>query len=763
MYHFKTIQDIDISYKKVLLRVALDIPLRHGKVAEDYRIRQILPTLAYLLKKNCSAVIVTWLGRPDGKVMEEYRLDPVAKRLSQLIRRPVKKVNDCVGPESQKAVFDLEPGEILMLENTRFHPEEMSADPDFTRRLADGFDIEVFDGFAQSHRVHASTTGLLDYLPTVSGFLLQKEMDALGGVLHQPSRPLTLIIGGAKVSDKIGLTANLISKADKVLIGGVCASVFIKARGQDVGQSYLADVFVNQAKKGGKKDYFAIAKFLLKKYPNKIMLPLDMIAASDKKGTKTKVVDLVTDDIPKGWSFFDIGPETVKMFAKQINRSKTVLWNGPMGMYENKKFETGTASLVKAVAGSDAVSIGGGGDTEELIGKYGLAGKFSHVSTGGGAMLEFLSGKKLPVLEAMVKNQHNIRLWRLGPKPVVAFTKENNPYFRYPFHNLKEILGPAQRNKFGVPACNIRSKYILDAVLQAAFEERSPVILEIAESEMGYCNIPPERMIDLVLERLPKLEKKFGYRVPVCLHADHMQKDLLLAERAMKAGFSSALIDQSAYPLDYNISVVRSFVQKAHPLGITIEGEIGQIGQGMSGKGQLVGKDVLTHAPSVHEAVEFISQTGVDAFAGFFGNYHGKYEKEATIVWPRIKQIDKQIKKRVWTVPIVLHGTSYLRTKDFDHIKVYHQAIKCGMHKFNYGTMLSDIFKDYLPQKLVDKMDNFAEGGEENWKKGLGHYEKEIDALDPAVLKKAVDGIKKHVKEMMKKAWYCSGKVKLYK
>ncbi len=539
MYHFKNLHDVSLSYKRVLLRVALDIPLKDGKVAEDYRIRQILPTLAYLLKKNCAVTIMTWLGRPDGKFDPKYKLDPVAKRLEQLIKRPVQKVDDTVGPLAREAIFNLQSGQILMLGNTRFYPGEKQADPELSKMMADGFPLEVFDAFAQSHRVHSSTTGVMDYLPAVSGYLLEKELSFLEGVFKNPERPLLLIVGGAKVSDKIALVSNLIDKVDKVLIGGACANVFLKARGDEVGKSFLADIFVNQAKKGTRKDYFAIARELIKKYPHKIILPEDMIAAISMDSRKTKVVDLELDKMDKKLAFYDIGPHTTRLFLKQVKRAKTILWNGPMGVFEKKQFEKGTAELVKAVAASDAVSIGGGGDTEEIIAKYNLVGKFSHVSTGGGAMLEFLSGKKLPALEKLQANQKDRKLWNFSPQPITAFTKDNNPYWRYRFLNLKEILEPAQKYKFGVAACNIRSKYILDGVLNAAFKEKSPIMLEIAESEMRYCNLPPERLTDLVLERLSKLEKKYGYKVPVTLHADHVKKDLTVIDRSVKAGFSS--------------------------------------------------------------------------------------------------------------------------------------------------------------------------------------------------------------------------------
>lgn len=762
MYHFKSLREVDLSYKRVLLRVALDVPLKDGKVAEDFRIREILPTLAYLLKKNCSVTILTWLGRPDGKVVEKYSLEPVARRLQQLIRRPVKLATDCVGREARGAIFDLEPGEILMLENVRFHKEEMIADDAFAQELADGFDYEVFDAFAQSHRVHASTTGLLKYLPAVAGFLLQKELDALGGVLQNPKHPLLLIVGGAKVSDKIALTSHLINKVDKVLIGGVCANVFLFARGDEIGQSFLSDVFVNQAKKGAGKDYFKIAKDLLKNHHHKIILPEDLISAPNENGQTTKLVDLEKEDLNKKWGFYDIGPKTIKMYLKQINRAHTILWNGPMGKYENSKFAVGTEELVKAVAESNAVSIGGGGDTEEIIGKYDLGGKFSHVSTGGGAMLEFLSGKKMPALEALTENQRDKHIWRGTPRPVVKFTQQNNPYWRYDFLNLHDILGPADKLKFGVPALNVRSKYILDGILEAAFAERSPVIIEIAESEMRYCNIYPERLADLVLERLPKLEKKYGYKIPVTLHIDHLKKDLNIVERAVKAGFSSVAVDQSSYPLEQNIRVTREMVLKVHSLGVSVEGEIGEIGQAQAS--QLPGislRKLLKYVPTVAEALIFVQQTGVDVFAGFFGNYHGQYNGPATITWGRMKDISQALKKHGYQAPLALHGSSYINTKEYNSVKICAKALRCGCRKFNHATILSDIFKDHLPKNLIAAMIKDA-GEEKNWRKSLGKFEKQIDKVDKKYLAAGVKGVKEHVQLMMRRAWRSSGKAKYY-
>ncbi|MFA6534431.1 MAG: phosphoglycerate kinase [Patescibacteria group bacterium] len=763
MYSFKSLHDIDLSYKRVLLRVALDVPLKDGRVAEDFRIREILPTLAYLLKKNCSVVILTWLGRPDGKVVAKYRLDPVAKRLEQLIRRPVRKVNDAVGRAAKKAIFDLQPGQILMLENIRFYPGEMAAEQGLAAELADGFDYEVFDGFAQSHRVHASTTGLLNELPAVAGYSLEKELSALGGVLDQSARPLVLLIGGAKASDKIELISHLLARADKVLVGGAVATVFLKARGEAVGKSFLSDVFVNQAKAGARKDYFKLAKELLEKYHHKIILPEDLVAAAGPESRQTKIIDLEQADLPKNWGFYDIGPKTVKLYAKQFSRAGTILWNGPMGKYETRQFSAGTRQLASAVAGSSAVTLAGGGDTETVIQEEKLVGKFSHVSTGGGAMLEFLSGRRLPALEALSENQKNHKLWTASPRAAVDFTKENNPYWRVDFVNLRQILGPAIKQKFGVPALNVRSPYILDAILGAAFAERSPVIVEIAESEIGYTGISPERLVKLIVERLPKLEKKYGYKIPVALHLDHLKHDLSLATRAVKAGFSSLAIDQSEYPLPQNIKTTRAMVKRVHSLGVSVEGEIGEIGQAQAS--QMPGitlKKLLKFVPTVSEAVEFVAETGVDVFAGFFGNYHGRYNGPATITWGRMKEISRAFQKRGWAVPLALHGSSYINTKEFNRVKICQQALNCGCRKFNHATALSDILRDNLPRALVQAMIKAGGSQPADWRKALGKFELQISRLDKKILDRATAKIQEHIQMMMREAWRSAGKGKNY-
>ncbi|MFA5076631.1 MAG: phosphoglycerate kinase [Patescibacteria group bacterium] len=406
MFSLKTIRDINLKNKKILFRVALDIPLADGQVKEDYRIRQIIPTLNYLLRNNCSVVILTWLGRPEGKVVSKYKLNPVAKRLAQLIKQPVKKMDDCVGLRVKQVINNLKPKQVVMLENVRFHPEEQSNNPRFAKELTQGLDLIVFDAFAQAHRVHASTVGILDYLPAVAGLLLEKEITQLSRIFDRPVRPAVLIIGGAKISDKVALITNLAPRVDKVLIGGAVAHVFLKAQGIEMAQSFLEDVYVDQAK-GQKKDLVRVAKELIKKYRTKIILPLDLVAARSDNSQKVETINLAQARIKSGWLYNDIGSQTIKSFGQEIAKAKIIIWNGPMGLFEKSQFVLGTRGVALAIAKSSAVSILGGGDTEKIVKMFRLDGRFSHISTGGGAMLNFLGGEKLPALLNLAKNQRN--------------------------------------------------------------------------------------------------------------------------------------------------------------------------------------------------------------------------------------------------------------------------------------------------------------------------------------------------------------------
>lgn len=417
MYNKKTVRDVDVSGKRILLRVAYDITPKEkdGKwvITNDARIRATLPTIEYLLERNCSLVLLSWLKRPGGKVVEQYRMNPVAEKLSELLNRPVKKLDDCVGEEVEKVVKNMKPGEIVMLENVRFHPEEEKEDPLFAKQLANLGDLIVFDAFAQSHRVHSSTTGILKYKEAVAGFLVEKELKVLLNLLTNPKRPFVVILGGAKIYDKLATIINLLNKADVLLIGGALANIFLKAKGVNIENSFLEDVYVNVAK-GEKKDYLVLAKDLLEKtnkqkpslnIPNLefLKLPIDLVAAEKiEERTPHKIVDLTKGEvIPSGWTFLDIGPKTTAFFRRVIRQAKTVFWNGPMGYFEIDEFAKGTKAVAEAIVESGATSVIGGGDTEKIVKMFKLEGKFSHVSTGGGASLEFLAGRKLPAIEML--------------------------------------------------------------------------------------------------------------------------------------------------------------------------------------------------------------------------------------------------------------------------------------------------------------------------------------------------------------------------
>jgi len=406
----KSIREIKhLKGKKVLLRVAYDVPLKqNGKkwvVADDRRMIATLPTIKYLLRQQCKIVILAgWLGRPSGKVVEKLKMDPVAKTLSKLIGQPVKKLNDCIGPKVFKEIQNLENGEVILLENTRFHPGEEQNDKSLAKLMVHGLDLVVFDAYAQAHRIHSSTTGITKLLPSYAGDLLLKEIKALTKISKNPRKPLVIILGGIKISDKIGTMQTLVKTADSVLIGGGLANVFLKAKGIPVGQSYLQDVFVDKAKRK-KVSGVKMAKQLLKRYGSKIVLPIDLIAGNRIDAhALMEVVDLSAGEkINKQWKFLDIGPKTIKTFLPLIKSAKTIFWNGPMGVFEIDRFSNGTEKIARAIGRSKATSVVGGGDTEVVVNKYHLEGKFSHLSTGGGASLEFLAGKELPALKYIIK------------------------------------------------------------------------------------------------------------------------------------------------------------------------------------------------------------------------------------------------------------------------------------------------------------------------------------------------------------------------
>jgi phosphoglycerate kinase len=401
----KILEQAEIKGKKILLRVAYDITLQKSSdgsffVPDDARIRATLPTIKYLLEKDCALGIMSWLGRPGGKVVPELSLKPVAIKLEELLENPAKFLNDCRGVEVEQEIQNLAPGEIVMLENTRFHPEEELGDPEFAKALVKGFDLIVYEAFAQAHRVHASTTGILQNLPAVAGFMFAKEIDTLSKLLADPKQPFVVVMGGAKVSDRIEVMQNLLPLADCLLVGGALANTFFASQGKKVGASLVEDVFVNQAR-GQKKDYQALAKTLLAN--SKILLPIDLVAARNPDSLDQKIIDLEKGEvISEQWAFYDIGPKTIEAYQSVLHGARTVFWSGPMGLFEKESFALGTKKIAEAIIGSRAISIIAGGDTEMIVSRYGFEGKFTHVSTGGGAALEFLAGKELPVMKYLV-------------------------------------------------------------------------------------------------------------------------------------------------------------------------------------------------------------------------------------------------------------------------------------------------------------------------------------------------------------------------
>lgn len=404
----KTVKEYDVVRKRVIHRVAYDVSLRevNGKleVADDIRLRATIPTIHYLLERECKIIFLSWLKRPKGEVVPEWRMDPVARRLSELLNMPVKKVDQVVGPDVENAVFSLKPKELLMLENVRFHPGEITADDSFARELAKLGEVKVQDAFAQVHRVHASITGIPKYLPTVAGLYLEKEVDALTPLVTSPKRPFVVIIGGGKISDKIDAIGNLAKMADYVLVGGGVANTFFKGLGYEIGSSFVEDTFVDDAKKV-KKDFLQFARDLIKKYPHKIILPVDFIAADDLKNPhKTKVVKVTGNKklVDGKWALLDIGSETVIKFKHIIKTAKTIFWNGPLGMFEDKRFAVGTHKIAHAVADNKNVTVLGGGDTIAAIRAFSLENSYTHVSLAGGVTLEFLAGKKLPGIELIM-------------------------------------------------------------------------------------------------------------------------------------------------------------------------------------------------------------------------------------------------------------------------------------------------------------------------------------------------------------------------
>lgn len=381
----KTIKDIDIRGKKVLVRVDFNVPMEAGRVTDDRRIRAALPTIQYLLEHGASLILMSHLGRPKGAPDPKFRLDGVGERLGELLGRSIKKLNDCVGPEVEAAVSKMHPGDVILLENTRFHKEEEENGPTFAAQLGKLGQIYVNDAFGSAHRAHASTAGLTDTVrPAVAGFLMEKELAYLGQALANPTRPFLAIMGGAKISDKISVIENLLTKVDTLLIGGGMANTFFVAQGYQVGKSLVEAEAIDTAKK------------LLADHAEKLVLPVDCVIASEfKADAQSRVVSI--DEVLEAWMILDIGPATVAHFANRLAAAKTVIWNGPMGVFEFPRFAEGTFAIAQALAGLEgAVTIIGGGDSAAAVEQAGLADKMSHISTGGGASLEFLEGKSLP-------------------------------------------------------------------------------------------------------------------------------------------------------------------------------------------------------------------------------------------------------------------------------------------------------------------------------------------------------------------------------
>ena len=388
----KTVKDVDLKGKRVFCRVDFNVPMQDGKITDETRIRAALPTIQYLVEQGAKVILASHLGRPKGKVVEEMRLTPVAVRLSELLGQEVKKADEACGDSVKAMIATMNDGDVLLLENVRFYPGEEKNDPELAKAFAELADIYVNDAFGAAHRAHASTEGIAHYLPAVSGFLMQKELDVLGKALSNPERPFTAIIGGAKVKDKIGVIENLLELVDNLIIGGGLAYTFIKAQGHEIGQSLLEE------------DKIDLAKSFMEKAKEKgvhFYMPVDAVVADEfSADANTKVVAI--EDIPADWQALDIGPKTASIYRDVIEKSKLVIWNGPMGVFEMDKFAGGTKAVAEALAAAkDTYSVIGGGDSAAAVEKFGLADKMSHISTGGGASLEFMEGKALPGVVAL--------------------------------------------------------------------------------------------------------------------------------------------------------------------------------------------------------------------------------------------------------------------------------------------------------------------------------------------------------------------------
>ena len=388
MFNKKSITDIDVKGKKVLVRVDFNVPIKDGKVGDDTRVRAALPTIQFLQQHGAAVILCSHLGRPKGGPDPKFSLRPVAGHLGKLLGSTVAFADDCVGPVAEAAAASLQPGQVLLLENTRFHPEEEKNDLELARKMASLAQVYVNDAFGSAHRAHSSTEGVARYLPAVAGFLLEKEIRYLGQAIADPKRPFVAILGGAKISDKIGVIRNLLSKADTILIGGGMANTFFKAQGLEVADSLVED------------DAVETARGLLADSGGKIHLPVDVVLA-DKFDAEADLRVAPAGNVPAGWRILDVGPKTVAEFGNLIKGAGTVVWNGPMGVFEFPRFADGTYGVARAVAASGAISIIGGGESVAAIQLSGLANQITHISTGGGASLEMLEGMVLPGVAAL--------------------------------------------------------------------------------------------------------------------------------------------------------------------------------------------------------------------------------------------------------------------------------------------------------------------------------------------------------------------------
>jgi len=385
----KTVKDIDLKGKRVLMRVDFNVPMQGGKVTDDKRIKASLPTIQYVLDQGASLILMSHLGRPKGGPDPEFSLKAASEVLAGLLGKPVQMAPDCVGPEVEKMAKALKPGQVLMLENTRFHAGEEKNDLDLAKQMAALGEVYVNDAFGSAHRAHSSTEGVARFLPAVSGFLMEQELEYLGRATSNPEHPYIAILGGAKISDKIAVVENLLTKCDRLIIGGGMANTFLAAKGYNMQDSLVEAASVE------------VAKSIMAKSGDKLLLPVDAVIADKFEAeANNKVVDV--DKVPAGWRIMDIGPKSIDAFKQALQGAKLIVWNGPMGVFEMPKFAEGTFAMAKLLAASGATTVIGGGDSASAVKKAGVAKQMTHVSTGGGASLEFLEGKELPGVAALM-------------------------------------------------------------------------------------------------------------------------------------------------------------------------------------------------------------------------------------------------------------------------------------------------------------------------------------------------------------------------